>query len=140
MEIDTEALRHEMVMLRMQELKLKKMSKRQRKELVPEQISITDDEYEKYLWQAYKAEKFEKPTGLMGITKRLPIDEMKRLMTKNMPVDDDDVNELVDRRGLAVMQYLSETAGIPAGRLLIADSRITTGRDPAGCAVKCNLE
>jgi hypothetical protein len=140
MKTDTEALRREMVPLRLQQLKLKKMGKREREGVAPEQISITDDEYERYLWQAYKAEKFEKPTGMLGLTTRLPVDKMKRLMTENMQVNGEDVNELVDRRGLAVMQYLSETAGVPAERLFIIDSRIEPGENPAGCAVTFNLK
>ncbi len=138
--IDTESLRREMVMLRMQQLKFKKMSKRERNETVPEQTAITANEYEKYLWQAYKAEKFEKPKGALGLTKRLPVNEMERLLSENMQVDDEDVNELIDRRGLAVKQYLNETAGVPAERLFIIDSRIESLGSPAGCAVTLNLK
>jgi hypothetical protein len=140
MGIDTEALRHEMVLLRMQQLKFKKMSKRKRKDLTPELVSITAEEHEKYLWQAYKTENFKKPTGLMGLTKRLPANEMERLLTENMQVDDEDVNELIDRRGLAVKQYLNETAKVSPGRLFIIDSRAEPGEDPAGCAVTFNLK
>ena len=103
---DTEGLRREMVQLRLQQLKFKDMSKREREGLTPEEVIIPDDEYEDYLWQAYKAEKFEKPEGLLGLTKRLPADEMEQLMVANMQVDDEDVNELVDRRGLAAETVL----------------------------------
>jgi len=137
---DTEALRHELVMLSLQQLKFKKMSKRDRKELTPETVVITADEYEKYLWQAYKAEKFKKPAGLMGLTKRLPNDEMERLMAAHMQVDDGDIHALVDRRALAAKQYLSDTSGVPAERLFIINSRIQPGEDPAGCAVTLNLK
>ncbi len=61
-------------------------------------------------------------------------------MTKHMQIDGENVNEIIDNRGLAVMQYLSTTAGIPAGRLLIVDSRIQPSWDTARCAVTCNLE
>jgi hypothetical protein len=137
---DTEALRREMVMLRLQQLKFKKMSERDRKELTPETVIITADEYKQYLWQAYKAEKFDKPSGLLGLTKRLPDDEMERLMAAHMQVDDGDIHALVDRRALAAKQYLSETAGVPAERLFIIDSRIEPGGSPTGCAVTLNLK
>lgn len=137
---DTGGLRHEMVLLRMQQLKVKDMSKRERAGLTSEQIIIPDDEYEDYLWQAYKAEKFEKPKSLLGLTKRLPAEEMERLMLENMTVDDEDVAELVDRRGLAVKQYLNETAGVPAERLFIVNSRIEQESGPAACAVTFNLK
>lgn len=140
MESDAEGLRREMVLFKLQQLTFKDMSKHEREGLTPEEVVIPDDEYEDYLWQAYKAEKFEKPEGLLGLTRRLPADEMEQLMVANTQVDDDDVKELVDRRGLAVRQYLSETAGVPAERLFIVDSRVDSGNGSSGCAVAFNLK
>jgi len=139
-ETDREALRQEMMMLRLQQIKFKKMSARKQKGFSPETVVITDDEYDDYLWQAYKAEKFEKPKGALGLTKRLPVAEMERLMAANMQVDSGDVTALVDRRARAAKQYLTETAGLATERLFIINSHIEPGNNPAGCAVSLDLK
>ena len=81
-------------MRKLRQLKFNDLSKKEREGLTPEKVVITSSEYEDYLWQAYKAEKFEKPKGMLGLTKRLPADEMKRLMAEHMQVDDEDMKEL----------------------------------------------
>jgi hypothetical protein len=57
-----------------------------------------------------------------------------------MQVDEEDMKELVQSRGLAVKQYLTETAKVPAERLFIIDARIDSGKGPAGCAVEFKLK
>jgi len=74
------------------------------------------------------------------MTKPLPAEEMERLMLANMPVDDDDVSELADQRGLAAKQYLSETAGVSPDRLFIVGSRLDSDNNSSGCAVEFNLK
>ena len=65
---------------------------------------------------------------------------MERLMLANMPVDEDDVNELAEQRGLAAKQYLSETAGVSPDRLFIVGARVDSGNGSSGCAVEFNLK
>ena len=137
---DMEGLRRERMLLRIKRQKFDDMSRREREGLSAEQIVISDAEFEDYLWQAYKAEDFEKPGGLLGLTKRLPSEEMERLMLANMPVDDDDVSELADQRGLAAKQYLNETAGVPSERLFIVGARVDSDNSSSGCAVEFNLK
>ena len=60
-------------------------------------------------------------------------DEMERLMLANMPVDDNDVSELAEQRGLAAKEYLSETAGVSPERLFIVGARV----EPSGAAADC---
>jgi hypothetical protein len=139
-EADREGLRQEMVMRRMRALKFNDMSKKEREGLTLEKVVIPSGEYEEYLRQAYKTEKFEKPQGLLGISKRLPADEMKKLMAEHMQVDDDDMKELLQQRGLAVKQYLAETAKVPPERLFIIDARLDSGKGAAGCCVEFKLK
>ncbi len=132
-EPDLEGLRREQMLLRIKRQKFEDMSRREREGSTAEQVVIKDDEFEDYLWKAYKDEKFEKPGGLLGRTKRLPADEMERLMLANMPADDDDVSELAEQRGLAAKEYLSETAGVSAEQLFIVGARV----EPSGAAADC---
>jgi len=139
-EADREGLRQEMVLRKMRALKFNDLSKKEREGLTPEKVVIPSGEYEDYLRQAYKAEKFQKPQGVLGISKRLPADEMKKLMAEHMQVDDDDMKELLQQRGLAVKQHLTEIAKVPPERLFIIDSRLDSGKGPAGCCVEFKLK
>jgi uncharacterized protein involved in outer membrane biogenesis len=138
-EADLEGLRQEMVMRRMRALKFNDLSKKEREGLTPEKVAIASGEYEEYLWQAYKAEKMPKQT-VLGLTKKLPAEEMKKLMAEHMQVDDEDMKDLLQQRGLAVKQYLTETAKVPPERLFIIDSRLDSGKGPAGCCVEFKLK
>ena len=139
-EPDLEGLRREQMLLGMKRQKFEDMSRREREGITAEQVVIKDDEFEDYLWKAYKDEKFEKPGGVLGMTKRLPADEMERLMLANMPVDDDDVSELADQRGLAAKEYLSETAGVSAEQLFIVGARVEQSGAASDCAVAFTLK
>jgi hypothetical protein len=136
---DLDGLRQEMVMRRMRALKFNDLSKKEREGLTPEKVVITSGDYEDYLWQAYKAEKMPKQT-VLGMTKKLPAEEMKKLMAEHMQVDDEDMKDLLQQRGLAAKQYLNETAKVPPERLFIIDSRLDSGKGPAGCCVEFKLK
>jgi hypothetical protein len=87
-------------------------------------VNVTPDEYNKYLKRAYKAAKFEKPRNLLGLTKSLPPDQMKKLMLENTHVSQDDLKRLAEERADAVRKYLS--AKINPSRLRIAAPKLTT--------------
>jgi len=87
-------------------------------------VKITPDEYNKYLKRAYKGAKFEKPRDLLGLTKSLPPDEMKKLMLENTHVSDKDLKQLAEERAEAVRKYLS--AKINSSRLHLTAPKLTT--------------
>ncbi|HKV55718.1 MAG TPA: DUF748 domain-containing protein, partial [Candidatus Binataceae bacterium] len=87
-----------------------KRAKSGKKDLTPaqiEQVKITPDQYDKYLWRVYKAADFEKPRDLMGLTKSLPPDQLKQAILAHTKVSDDDLRHLADARATAVAQALS---------------------------------
>jgi outer membrane protein OmpA-like peptidoglycan-associated protein len=85
-------------------------------------VQVMPDEYNKYLWRAYKAAKFDKPRDLLGLTKSLPPDEMKKLMLANTHVTDDDLKRLAEARADAVRKALS--AKIDPARLHIVPPKL----------------
>ena len=89
----------------------------------PGSVTIEPDEYDKYLYKAYKAADFAKPRDFMGMTKKLPSDEMKKLMLANVKVNDADLKHLAEARAKAVAAYLGTK---------IAPSRITMGHAATG--------
>jgi hypothetical protein len=67
---------------------------------------LNPDDYNKYLKKAYKHAKFSKPRDLIGLTKSQPPDVMEKLLQTNMPVDQDALRHLAERRADAVRQWL----------------------------------
>ncbi len=85
-------------------------------------VQVTPDEYNKYLTRAYKAADFPKPRDLIGLTKSLPPDEMKKLMITNTKVTDGDLKHLAEARANAVRHALS--AKIDPARLLVVAPKL----------------
>lgn len=67
---------------------------------------LSADDYDKYLTKAYKHAKFSKPRDLIGLTKSQPPDVMEKLLQANMPVDQNALRQLAERRADAVRQGL----------------------------------
>ncbi len=93
-------------------------------------IVVTPSEYTKYLTRVYKAAKFDKPKGFVGLDKSLPPDEMKKLLLAHIDVTDKDLLRLADARAAAVRKFMSEK--VPPGRLFLVASKAT----PEGIADK----
>jgi hypothetical protein len=71
----------------------------------PATVSVTGDEYTKYLTKAYKSADFKKPRNMIGMTKTLPDADMKTALAENAKVDDADLRDLAQRRAIAVQDY-----------------------------------
>jgi hypothetical protein len=71
----------------------------------PSTIKVDSGEYAKYLTRAYKAADFKKPRNLIGMTKTLPIDDMKQALADHATVNDASLRDLAQQRARAVQQY-----------------------------------
>lgn len=69
----------------------------------------TPEQQDKYLERAYRHASFPKPKNVIGLTKSQPPEEMRTLMETNMPVDEDALRHLAERRANAVRQWLQGT-------------------------------
>ncbi|HEY1181285.1 MAG TPA: hypothetical protein VGE56_03195, partial [Rhodocyclaceae bacterium] len=72
---------------------------------------------------AYKAEKFDKPRNLIGMTKSLPTAEMERLMLANLPAGDDELRALAERRARNAYDTLT-AKGVPGERAFVVQPRV----------------
>jgi hypothetical protein len=81
----------------------------------PAAVTVTPDEYHRYLTQAYKDADFQKPRNFVGLTKTLPDEDMKRALAYHAPVNDASLHALAEQRAQHVRQYLSQK--IDANRL-----------------------
>jgi len=88
-------------------------------------VEVDAKEYPDYLQRAYKAAKFPKPRNLVGMQKDLPVEEMEKLMLANLPVSEDDLNQLAVRRAEAVQTWLVEQGKVPAERVFLMPPKLT---------------
>ncbi|PTU32179.1 DUF748 domain-containing protein [Stenotrophobium rhamnosiphilum] len=94
-------------------------------------LQVPPESYNKYLELAYKAESFTKPKNFIGIAKSLPPAEMKKLILTNMPVTDQDLRGLAEKRAEAVRQQLSSK--VDGSRLFVVAPKLdATGIDDKG--------
>lgn len=84
-------------------------------------VTVSKDDYDKYLEQAYKAANFEKPRNFLGMLKSLPPNEMEKLMIAHETVNTDDLKKLADGRANAVRKTLNKK-GISLSRLFVVAS------------------
>lgn len=89
-----------------------------------EDVSVSAAEYPKYLELVYKEAEFEKPRNVVGLAKSLSVPEMEQLLRANMPVNDDDLLALADRRALAVRDALAQSGKIEPARVFMVAPRL----------------
>ncbi len=82
-------------------------------------VTLTPEEYSKYLTVVYKAAEFEKPTNIIGLTKGLPDEEMEQLILLHTEVSDDDMDELAQDRAIAAQNWLLDRGGVAGDRLFV---------------------
>lgn len=91
----------------------------------PDEMTVTPEEYPKYLEQAYKAEKFSKPRNFIGLLKTLPPKEMENLMIVNAPIGENELKALAESRALLVKRHLEEKGKVANGRMFLVAPKLT---------------
>jgi hypothetical protein len=104
----------------------------------PSTVTLSADEYHRYLTQVYKDSDFKKPTNFIGMTKTLPDEDMKRALAFHAPVNDTTLHALADQRAQNVRQYLAQQ--VDANRLVIrAPNFGTKGMNDTGPSTRVDL-
>lgn len=125
---DAEALKHATLERRVKAQKQAEMAKRGESSGNLNDIEITPAEYPKYLEMAYKAEKFDKPKNLIGLSKSLPVPQMEQLMIANIPAGDEEMRSLGERRARVVRDWLIGK-GVSPDRVFVLAPRIEVQSD-----------
>ncbi|MGV1097981.1 DUF748 domain-containing protein [Thiovibrio sp. JS02] len=94
-------------------------------------VVIGPEEYERYLWAAYKDADFKKERNFIGMVKELPAEEMAALLRRHISVSNDDLKLLADRRAARVREYLLGEGGVAAERVFL----VAAGEGAAQVAV-----
>lgn len=87
-------------------------------------VTVSPQEYPKYLEAVYKRASFKKPRNVIGLSKSLPTKEMETLLLENAPVTDVELRQLAEQRALAVKQALERDAKVPESRLFLTASKL----------------
>jgi len=69
-------------------------------------LTVTPDEYGRYLRRAYRHADFEKPKNVLGLSKSLEPDEMRSLLETHVNADAAAMRALAERRAAAVQDWL----------------------------------
>ena len=97
----------------------------------PAAAKMTPEQRNHYLEKAYKHAKFKKERNMVGLTKSQPPEEMQKLLEENMPVDQDALRHLAERRADAVRQWLR--GKVPDNRVFISAPKVDAkGIDDGG--------
>ncbi len=121
---DTGALRKIIFMKKVKMQKLKETVKKGEESVPVKDIVLSPEEYERYLWLAYKNETFPRPRNIIGIVKELPVPEMEKSMLEHTEVTGDDLRLLAIARGEGAKDYLVKS-GIAAERIFLLEPRLT---------------
>ncbi|WP_019451592.1 DUF748 domain-containing protein [Cupriavidus sp. BIS7] len=88
-------------------------------------VTVSPQEYPKYLAAVYKRESFKKPTNFIGLNKSLPPAEMEKLLLEHAPVTDTELRALADQRALVVKQSLERDGKVPGERLFLTAPKLS---------------
>ena len=103
--------------------KLKDMIDEGKPAVPVDEVVVAPEEYEKYLWQAYKEQKFPKPRNIIGLVKKIPPAEQEKLMITHMEITDDDLHALASARAAAVKDYLTTKGKVEPARIFITQPK-----------------
>lgn len=82
-------------------------------------MTLTPEEYSKYLEVAYKKETFDKPKNAIGLAKSLPNAEMEQLILSHTVITDNDLQALAENRANAARNWLVEKGEISSERIFV---------------------
>jgi hypothetical protein len=120
---DTEGLKRVQLESRLKHLKMADMHGHGRG-VDEDSVSLDAAERERYLQQAYSAEKMDKPRNVIGLAKTLPGAQAEQLLLGNIKIGEDSLRALAQARADKVYAYLETTVGIPRERMFLVAPRL----------------
>ena len=116
---------------RIKQQKYNSLSSKEKAETTVESLIIAPDEYEEYLFEAYKEEPDKedaKPTTLFTID-RQPVEFMQKFIMNRITVKSEDLEELARRRAKSVKDHIINREPDLADRVFLHDRHgVNTGR------------
>lgn len=107
--IDGPGLKERMLRQKMRAIKAKQLGMAAESIESETALQLNDAEIPALITAVYQQSKFEKPSNLLGLNKKLPVEEMKALILQHLVVDDEALAQLASRRAKNVDQALTAT-------------------------------
>ena len=105
-EQDPEGYREEHLRQQLVAAKLRQLKKAGKAPANPEQVTVSTEEYPQLLTDVYENADFPRPRNFIGMLKKLPVPEMKKLLLANTVVGDEQLTELAKQRAARVRDLL----------------------------------
>jgi hypothetical protein len=128
-EIDTEGLRELRFDRELKAAKLKTMMAGGQPAVPLEQISISGQERDQMILEAYAAAQIPKPRDETGKEKALSSEEMEKILYTAIEISEDDLRHLAVQRSQAAKSYLLNTGKVEPGRLFIVEPEMDAKPD-----------
>ncbi|MGB5156966.1 DUF748 domain-containing protein [Desulfobacterium sp. N47] len=109
--------------------KLTKMIKKGQPAIEVDKITISPDEHELYLKEAYKAEAFAKPEKSQG---KPSAQEMKQAIVDHIRVTDSDLKLLAEQRARQVKNFLLKSQQINPERIFLVEGQLISAEKSDG--------
>ncbi len=87
-------------------------------------ITLTQEEYAKYLERVYKASDVKKPRNIVGLAKSIPVEQMEARLLAAMQTPQGAMERLARNRSVAVQSWLVETGGVEQARVFLLAPRV----------------
>lgn len=125
-EPDRKAIHETLFWQQIKARKLEEMVKKGGQGMTMDTVTISDEEYEKYLWLGYKAAPFKKEKNFIGMVKKIPPGEQEKLLREFLEVDDDKLATLASKRASSVSRYFIEQKQIESERIFLVKQQLGT--------------
>jgi hypothetical protein len=136
---DRAALEERRFQQQLREQKYLDLSKKERAETSSQEMRILPEEYEVYLWKAYKEAPLEKPKNALGLTKKLPPEEIEERLRTSVAVVEDDLRQLAAARAKKVLSFLHEAGPVAPERLFLQHPELGTAAGDAYTKVEMRM-
>jgi uncharacterized protein involved in outer membrane biogenesis len=120
---DTEALRRTLLMERLEARKLKGMGRKDTSKESVDQVSMTPEEYERYLRLAFQEELSHMPDK-KGVSTDLSAADMENLILDRIYISDDELRQLARERSTEVEKYILNSGKVEPERIFSVLPRI----------------
>lgn len=86
-----------------------------------DEVVVPKEEWPEYLERAYGKERFPKPRTALGLVKKIPPEEMEKLILANLAISPDDLRQLALARASAVKAHLLGPGQVAPDRVFLVD-------------------
>ncbi len=121
--------------------KFKELSRDNRAPEGPDQVTVAaGEEFEHFLWLAYKAAPIAKEKNFIGLVRKVEPAVQEKLLRQSIKVGDDELRALARQRAQVVLQYLAAKGPVAVERLFLVEPQLVDGDGPGSRRVEMKIK